>query len=107
MSKRRVASFCRDVLGVELAGGESSRSEQRVTQAVAPAVEEAALYVQTHDTNVAETLGKEQHHRRWVWTVVTVQGRVFAVAPSRGARVLAALRGELEAGIVTSDRAQV
>src|SRR5713226_6606474 len=42
MSKRLVASFCRDVLGVELAVGEISRIEQRVTQAVAPAVEEAA-----------------------------------------------------------------
>jgi transposase len=87
MSKRRVVSFCRDVLGVELAVGESSRIEQRVTPAVAPAVEEAALYVQTPATNVAETLGKEQNHRRWLWTVVTVQVRVFTVAPSRGATV--------------------
>ena len=107
MSKRLVASFCRDVLGVELAVGEISRIEQRVTQAVAPAVEEAALYVQTHDTNVDETLWKEQNHRRWLWTVVTVQVSVFTVAPSRGATVLAALLGELYAGIVTSDRAKV
>jgi len=55
MSKRRVARLCREVLGVELAVGEICGIEQRGTQAVAPAVAEAQLYVQTQDTNVAET----------------------------------------------------
>jgi hypothetical protein len=36
MSKRRVASFCREVLGVEVAVGEICRIEQTVTQAVTP-----------------------------------------------------------------------
>jgi hypothetical protein len=43
MSKRMVASVCQDVLGVELAVGEICKIEQMVKQAVAPAVEEAAL----------------------------------------------------------------
>ena len=106
MSKRMVASFCQDVLGVPLAVGEICRIEHTVTQAVAPAVEAAQLYVQTHDPPVDETAWWEQQHRRWVWTVVTAQVSVFAMASSRGAAVLAALLGELYAGIVTSDRAR-
>ncbi len=91
MSKRRVASLCREVLGVELAVGESCRIEQRVTQAVAPAGAEAQLYGQTQDTNVEETPWWEHEHRRWLWTVVTAQVRVFALAPARGAAVRQAL----------------
>jgi len=105
MSKRRVASFCREVLGVEVAVGEIGRIEPTGTQAVAPAVADALLYGQTHDTNVAETPWGEHDQRRWLWTVVTVQVSVFAVAAARGAAGLEALRGELYAGVVTSDRA--
>lgn len=106
MSKRMVASFCQEVLGVSLAVGEVCRIEQTVTQAVAPAVAEVHLYVQTHDTNVDETPWWEHQHRRWLWTVVTAQVSVFAIATSRGAAVLAALLGELYAGSVTRDRAK-
>jgi transposase len=106
MSKRRVASFCRDVLGVELTVGEICKIEQMVTQAVAPAVEEATRYVQSCDANIDETPWKERHQRRWLWTVVTVQVSVFAIATGRGTAVLLALLGEWYAGIVTSDRAK-
>src|SRR5712691_7924099 len=75
MSKRMVASFCGDVLGVALAVGEICRIEQTVTQAVAPAVKDAQLYVKTRDTNVDETPWWEHAHRQWVSTVVTSQGR--------------------------------
>jgi transposase len=106
LSKRMVANLCREVLGVELAVGEICRIEQQVTQAVAPAVAEAQLYVQTCATNVDETPWQEHRQRRWLWTVVTAQVSVFAIATSRGAAVLGALLGELYAGIITSDRAK-
>jgi transposase len=106
MSKRMVASFCRDVLRVELSVGEICQIEQTVTQAVAPAVEEAALYVQSCDTNIDETPWREQRRRRWLWTVVTTQVSVFAIASGRGAAVLQALVGDWYGGIITSDRAK-
>jgi hypothetical protein len=90
MSKRMVASVCREVLGVELVGGEICGIEQRVTQAVAPAGEEAQRYVQTQDTNVEETPWWEHEQRRWRWTGVTAQVSVFAIATARGAAVLQA-----------------
>jgi hypothetical protein len=62
MSKPMVASFCREVFGIELSVGEICQIEQTVTQTVAPAVEEAAVYVQSCDLNLDETPWKE----RWV-----------------------------------------
>jgi transposase len=106
MSKRMVASFCRDVLGVELSVGEICQIEQTVTRAVAPAVEEAAVYVQRCDTNIDETPWREQQYRRWLWTVVTTQVSVFVIATGRGTAVLQTLIGQWYAGIIASDRAK-
>lgn len=43
MSRRMAMSFCREVLGIELSLGEISQIEQTVTNAITPAVEEAAV----------------------------------------------------------------
>jgi transposase len=107
MSKRMVASFCREVLGIELSVGEISQIEQTVTQAVAPAVEEAAVYVQSCDLNIDETPWKERRQRRVLWTRVTTQLSVFAITTGRGAAVLQQLVGEWYSNILTSDRAKV
>src|SRR6185295_10988986 len=88
MSKRMVASFCREVLGIEPSVGEVCQIEQTVTTAVASAVEEAAVYVQSCDLNIDETTWKERRKRRTLWTLVTTQLRVFMVATGRGAAVL-------------------
>jgi transposase len=107
MSKRMVVSFCREVLGIELSLGEICQIEQTVTHAVAPAVEEAAVYVQSCDLNMDETSWQEQWKRRTLWTLVTAQLSVFVITKGRGAAVLKALVGEWYSSILTSDRAKV
>ena len=107
MSKRMAASFCREVLGIELSLGEISQIEQTVTSAVAPAVEEAVVYVQSCDLNIDETPWKERGKRRTLWTLVTTQLSVFAITTGRGATVLRQLVGEWYSGFLTSDRAKV
>jgi transposase len=106
MSKRMAASFCREVLGIELSVGEVCQIEQTVTNAVTPAVEEAAVYVQSCDANIDETPWQERRQRRWLWTMVTTQVSVFTVATGRGAAVLQKLVGEWYGGTITSDRAK-
>ena len=106
LSKRQVARFCQEVLGVSLAVGEVCKVEQRVRRAVAPAVQQARAYVQSLPTNVDETPWREHAHRRWLWTVVTAKVSVLQIAPSPGAPVLQQLLGEKYAGVVTSDRAK-
>jgi transposase len=106
MSKRMVVSFCREVLGIELSVGEICQIEQTVTQAVAPAVEEAAVYVQSCDANIDETPWRERRQRRWLWTMVTTQISVFTIATGRGVAVLQRVVGEWYSGTITSDRAK-
>jgi transposase len=106
MSKRRAASFCREGLGLELSLGEISQIEQTVTNAVTPAVEEAAVYVQSCDLNIDETPWKERRQRRVLWTRGTTQLRVFAITTGRSAAVLRELVGDWDSRILTSDRAQ-
>ena len=106
MSKRMVVSFCREVLGIELSVGEICQIEQTVTKAVAPAVEEAAAYVQSCDLDIDETTWKECWKRRTLWTLVTTQLSVFTIATGRGAVVLQKLVGEWYCGTITSDRAK-
>jgi transposase len=107
MSKRMVVSFCREVLGIELSLGEICQIEQTVTKAVTPAVEEAAVYVQSCDLNIDETPWKERRQRRVLWTMVTTQLSVFAITTGRGVAVLQQLVGEWYSSIMTSDRAKV
>jgi transposase len=106
MSKRMAASFCREGLGIELSVGEIGQIDQTVTNAVTPAVEEAAVYVQSCDANIDETPWREQRQRRWLWARVTAQISVVTVAKGRGAAVLQALVGEWYSSILTSDRAK-
>ena len=102
-----MASFCREVLGIELSLGESCQIEQTVTNAVAPAVEEAAVYVQSCDLNIDEAPRKERGKRRVLWTMVTTQLSVFTITTGRGVAVLRQLAGEWSSGFLTSDRAKV
>jgi transposase len=106
MSKRMVASFCIDVLGVSLALGEICQIEQRVAHALEQPVQEARVYVQTQDANVDETTWWEQVRRVTLWVVVTQWVSVFCIRASRGAKVLWELVGEGYSWVLTSDRAK-
>jgi transposase len=102
-----VASFCREVLGIEFSVGEICQIEQTVTNAVAPAVEEAAVYVQSCDRNIDETPWKESGKRRTLWTMVTTQLSVLTITTGRSVAVLRELVGEWYSSVLTSDRAKV
>jgi len=106
MSKRMVAHFCTEVLGVPLALGEVCQVEQTVAAALAPPVQEARAYVQTQDANVDETSWRQQQHRAWSWVAVTRWVSVFVLRPSRGAKVLRELVGASYDAVLTSDRAK-
>jgi transposase len=107
MSKRMVVSLCREVLGIDLSLGEVSQIEQTVTNAIAPAVEEAAVYVQSCDLNIDETPWKERGKRRTLWTLVTTHLSVFTITTGRSVAVLREIVGEWYSGFLTSDRAKV
>lgn len=106
MSKRMVASFCVEVLGVPMAVGEVCRVEQTVAQALDPPVQEARTYVQSQHANVDETPWWEQLRRSSLWVAVTQWVSAFYLRPSRGAKVLWEVVGEGYRAVLTSDRAK-
>ncbi len=106
LSKRRVASFCTEVLGVPIALGEVCEVEQTVARALDPSVQEARAYVRTPDANVDETTWWEQGRRGWLWVAVTQWVSVFCIRASRGAKVLREVVGKASRAILTSDRAK-
>ena len=106
MSKRMVASFCTEVLGVPMAVGEVCHLEQTIAAALEPSVQEARAYVQERDTNVDETTWHQQQQRVWLWVAVTQWVSVFCIRASRGAKVLRELLGEGYGAVLTSDRAK-
>jgi transposase len=106
MSKRMVANFCTEVLGVPMALGEVCQVEQMVAAALVPPVQEARAYVQDQDTNVDETTWRQQQQRVWLWVAVTRWVSVFLIRPSRGAKVLKELVDVSSGAVLTSDRAK-
>jgi transposase len=106
MSKRMVANFCTEVLGVSMALGEVCQVEQTVAAALGPPVQEARAHVQAQDANVDETSWRQQQHRAWLWVAVTRWVSVFLIRPSRGAKVLRELVGASYGAVLTSDRAK-
>ncbi len=106
MSKRMVASFCTEVLGVAIALGEICQVEQTLATALESPVQEARTYVQGQDANVDETSWRQQQRRAWLWVAVTQWVSVFCIRASRGAKVLWELVGEEYGGVLTSDRAK-
>jgi transposase len=106
MSKRMVASFCTEVLGVPLALGEVCQVEQTVAAALDPTVQEARAYVQARGVDVDETPWREQQRRARLWVVVTQGVSVFRIRTARGAKALWELLGAEYGGALTSDRAR-
>ncbi len=106
MSKRKVASLCADVLGVEISLGEICQVEKSVGQALQEPVSEARRFVQSQATNVDETCWPQGGKRVWLWVAVTSWVSVFFIRLSRGAKVLKEIVGEGYEQVVSSDRAK-
>lgn len=106
MSKRRVATFWAEVLGVPLALGALCQVEQTVAAALARPGQEARAYVQGEPANVDEATWRQQGHRVWLWVAGTRWVSVFVIRTSRGAKVLRELVGTRSSAVRTSDRAK-
>jgi hypothetical protein len=78
-----------------------------VTNAVAPAVADAAVYGQRCDLNIDEASWKEHGKRRTLWTLVTTQLSVFVSTTGRSAAVLKALGGEWDSAYALSEQLTV
>lgn len=104
MSRRKVRSLLRDAFGLEVSLGTLSESEQIVSDAVAPAVEEARLHALTEKVkHVDATTWYQAGAYRSLWTLATATVTVFTIA---GDGTRATLRKWIDQirGVLVSDR---
>jgi transposase len=105
LSRRAAADVLRDVVGVQISLGALSAVEARVSDAVAPAVDEA--WTQVRQAPVKHTDGTSWFQSSLMcslWTVATTAVTVFKIVKNGKKETLRALFGELR-GILVSDRA--
>ncbi len=106
VSLRNIEEFLSDAFGVEISLGSLKNIEDKVSEALAPAVEELHDAVKASEVpaHADETSWKEKGKRCYLWTVVVPFAAVFLVRGSRAARVAKELLGAVAARIVVTDR---
>lgn len=112
LTKRPIEEVVNDLFGVSVSLGAIVAQQQTVSEAVAPAVEEARDYVQKQSiVNADETGWKEGlkgggekgRKKAWLWVAVTQWVTVFLIHARRGLEAAKALLGDFE-GWLGSDR---
>ena len=105
LSKRQVQEALSSILGIKIGLGSVSNVEQRVSQAVAPAYEEAVEAVQSSSVvNADETGWREGGWRTWLWGGATASLAAFQISHSRGADAARRLLSDDFSGVLISDR---
>jgi transposase len=105
MSKRMVEEMLSDFLDADISLGSVCNLEQRSSEAVAPAVEEALAAVQAAPVKHAdETSWREARQKAWLWVAATSMVAVFLIRRSRAAKVAHELLGDTLRGVLNSDR---
>ncbi len=104
-SVRQTSVVMTQVLHVPMSTGMVSKTQEQVSQALAPPCEEALRYAQTYDRLHADETGwREDKKKAWLWVAVAGLVTVFLVRTSRGAKVAKELLGEPFRGILSTDR---
>jgi transposase len=105
MSDRDVQELMEVAFHTDISLGSIPAQEQRVSVALAQAVEEAQAYVRHQPcANVDETGWRQMDQRAWLWVAATPLVTVFIVVGTRSAAGVKRLLGESFEGIVGSDR---
>jgi transposase len=112
LTKRPIEEVMQDLFGASISLGSIVTQQQAVSQAVAPAVEEAKAYAQQQNRGNADETGWKEGPKEdgskgrkkvWLWVLVTGWVTVFVIHAKRGLDGAKALLGEF-AGYLGSDR---
>jgi transposase len=107
LSRRQTASILLDVLGVQISVGSISTIESRVSEAIAPAVDEVSLEVEAAAVKHTDATSWLQNGKlRSLWTLATNAATLFKIFTNGAAETIKPLFGACT-GILISDRATV
>ena len=105
VSKRGVEEIVEDVFDAPMSLGTVASLEREMSQALAPAHQEAVEAVrQAPVKNVDETGWKKAGQKRWLWLAATTTVAAFLIHARRNLEALVVLLGETIQGILISDR---
>jgi transposase len=103
--KRPARQLLWDLFGVPLALGSVSKCEQRVSDAIRPAVAQVATHIRQQPVvHVDETGWTEAKHKAWLWVAVVANAACFLIRRSRASKVALELLGDAFRGRLVSDR---
>jgi transposase len=106
LSRRQAVSLLQDVLGVRVSLGALSEAEERVSAAVAPAVDEAVEFVRAQPIKHTDATGWARGKQaRSLWTLTTALVTVFFIAADGTQDTVRMLLGKVRSWLV-SDRAK-
>src|SRR2546429_261450 len=106
--RRLVEAMLADEMGLELSLGSTQKAWEEVSQAVEQPCQQLQEQLPREAVrNVDETGWRSNGDKRWIWTFVAKQFVFYAVASTRSAAVLVALRGTVFRGILCGDRLPV
>lgn len=104
MSRRKVKALLRDAFGIEVSLGTLSESEEIVSDAVAPAVEEARIHALAERVkHVDATTWNQAGAYRSLWTLATTTVTVFTIVAD-GTRATLRTWIDRVRGVLVSDR---
>jgi len=107
LSRRKTAEVLHDVLGVQISVGAISNVENRVSQAVEPAVQEVQEHVERASVKHADATSWLQGGKLLsLWTIATKMATLFSIVVDGSAARVKPLFGACR-GILVSDRATV
>jgi len=102
LSKRETVGILGDFYNLELGLGSVSNLEKRTSTAIAPAVEEARVYVRAQPViNQDETGWREGAKKAWLWVSASKYVTVFLIDLHRSAEVAKRMLGVDFQGILT------
>jgi transposase len=104
VSRRGIAEIIENFFNITIATGTICNAAERVSEACLPVVDTIKRYVASAlALNIDETGWKYKGKRRYLWTFVSLRAILFHISPSRSAKVLKEILGEIYAGVITSD----
>jgi transposase len=105
LSRRQAQSLVGDVLGVQMSLGAVSESEERISEAIAPAVDEALDHASQQPIKHVDATGwRCAGESRTLWTIATTMVTVFAITVDATRAELRKLFKSMS-GYLVSDRA--
>lgn len=108
VSRRGAEEIAEAVFDVPLSLGSICHLQEQMSQALAPAHDEALAAVRAAEVKHAdETSWRQAGKRRWLWLAATATVAVFVIHARRSLAGLQALLGEVINGLVVSDRWKV